>query len=420
MATTTNTYFNSMLNEYLPNQLLMEELIKRDWFLKNCEMDNSWKGSNIIVPFQGTKASTVSFGSLSASGNISQSKYIRGQITGYKEVWGSLIFNEADLINHEGKITENTFLKILPKEIDMFMDTFKQVVSTSLINGSYFDKLATNGTAGGTAEVYHIDRFMIDQELELDDDNSASATYYAIAIDVNTATVGTGTITLSATRGGAAADISAYTTAQNAKVYHPGVITNGSFVSLKEALLSAANGGSANIHGVSKLAWPSLQAVNIDGSSWSATNILDKLFDAFTTVRRKAKGKADTVLMSFKHLGNVMKILESQKGAYLVTKAPNASLYGWTEIEITNVTGQGLKLVGIVEMDDDVVMFLDMRSFVFRTKGGFRKRVDPDDGKNFYTVRNTTGYQYIVDNCLFGEMEHSMPGYNAIVYGISY
>lgn len=417
MATVVNSSFQSMLNEYLPNRMVSEELIKRDWFLSNLEIDNGWQGSKIIVPFKGAGASSVEFGQLADVGDISQSQYVRGSIDSYVEAWGSLVFNHRDLMDAEGKIPEATFLKILPGEVDSMVDYFKQVVSTSLGSGSHFAQLATDGQAGGTFEVDHIDRFQVGQKLVLDDANSAPLTVYVIAINVNAATAGTGTVTVSLARGGAAADVSAYTVAQGAKCYHPGALA-GSFTSIKEVLLSVANGGSATVHGVSKLLWPVLQATNIDGSMIDASNILDNLFDGYTTVRRKAKGNANTVLMSFKHLGSVMKLLETQKGPFAVTKQPSASIYGWTEIEVTTVKGT-LKLVGIVEMDDDVIMYLDLKSMVFRTRGGFRKRKSPE-GKEYYEVRGTDGFKFVVDMCLFGQLEVNAPGHNAIIYGISY
>lgn len=417
MATLVNSSFQSMLNEYLPNRMIMEELVKRDWFLSNLEIDNGWQGSKIIVPFKGAGASSVEFGQLADVADISQSQYVRGSIDSYVEAWASLVFNHRDLLDAEGKIPEATFLKILPGEVDSMVDYFKQVVSTSLGSGSHFAQLATDGQAGGTFEVDHIDRFQVGQKLVLDDANSTPLTVYVIAINVNAATAGTGTVTVSLTRSGGAADVSAYTVAQGAKCYHPGALA-GAFTSIREVLLSAANGGSATVHGVSKLAWPVLQAVNINGSSVTASNILDKLFDGYTEVRRKAKGNANTILMSFKHLGSVMKLLETQKGPFAVTKQPSASIYGWTEIEITSVKGT-LKLVGIVEMDDDVIMYLDLKSMVFRTRGGFRKRKSPE-GKEYYEVRGTDGFKYVVDMCLFGQLEVNAPGHNAIMHSISY
>lgn len=417
MATLVNASFQTMLNEYLPNRLVSEELIKRDWFLSNLEIDNGWQGGKLVVPFKGAGASSVEFGQLADVADISQSQYVRGTIETYVEAWGSLVFNHRDLLDAEGKIPEATFLKILPGEVDSMVDYFKQVVSTSLGSGSHFAKLATDGTAGGKFEVDHIDRFQLGQKLVLKDSDPAPLTVYVIAIDVNTATAGTGTVTVSNARAGSAVDVSAYTVAAGAKCYHPGALA-GSFTSIREVLLSAANGGSSDVHGKSKLAWPMLQAVNINGASVTASNILDKIFDGYVDVRRKAKGNANTVLMSFKHLGSVMKLLETQKGPYSVTKQPSASIYGWTELSVTTIKGE-LKMVGVVELDDDVIMYLDMKSMVFRTRGGFRKRKSPE-GKEYHEIRGVDGFKYIVDMCLFGQLEVNAPGHNAIMHSISY
>lgn len=426
----TSRTFQSMLNEYLPNELLREEMVKRDYVLKTVEKDDKWKGGKLIVPFKGAGASSVKFGGLTGSSDIAQSQYVRGSIDDYVEVWGSLIFNHRDLQEHDGKIPETTFLRILPDEIDYFMDSMKERVSVQLGCGPHFSVVVDEtNSATGIFGVTKVDRFELGQHILIDDDNSTYADIYVIAINVNTTAAQAasgieGYVTFSLTRGGAAANLSAYTIAQNAKFYYDGV-TDGAgnyttFVSIRQALLSAANGGSSTIHGQSKLAYPILQAVNVDGSGITATNILDKLFDAYTQVRRKAKGKADSFLMSYKHWGSIMKVLEAQKGPYKVVEDPKASLYGWTETTIaTTTTGQALKIVAIQEMDDDIIPIMDWSSITFRTNGFFKKRKSPQ-GLEYFEVRNTTGYQYIVDISLFGEMEFRKPGQCGILYGISY
>lgn len=416
MATTRS--FSDMLNEYLPNKLLREELIKRNWLLQNIEKDNSWEGSNIIVPFKAAGASSVSFGALTSSTDIAEDQNVRGSITAYQEVWGSMVFNHRDLVDHEGKIPEATFLKVIPDTVDDFMDYMKEVVSIALTSGPHFSLAEGDGQAGGTIVVDKIDRFQLGQKVTLDDDNSSPADYYVIAIDVNTKTV-----TLSASRGGAAANISAYTLAQNAKFYHPGVwdgTTATTFNSLRSTLLSAANGGAATIHGKTKTAYPFLQAVNVLGSSITASNILDKIFDAYITIQSRAKGQASVVLMSFKHLGSVLKLVEAAKGPYnVVPGSQKVSEYGYFEIMLGNATKGMLKIVAVQEMLDSEIFFLDMKSMTFRSKGFFRKRKAPD-GREYFEVRATTGYQYIVDTCLFGELEVSKPGHNGVLYSISY
>jgi hypothetical protein len=412
MATTRT--FGDMLNEYLPESLLREEIIKRDWILTNVEKDDGWKGGQLIVPFQGAHASSVEFGQLAAANDISQYKMVRGKVANYREAWGSLIFNQTDLYQHGQGLNEKTFLRILPDMIENFMAYMKEVVSINLGTGPEF-AVATDSTNAnvGVFIVDRIDRFTLGQKVVLDDDNSSPANGYVIAINLNTSAV-----TFSDSRGGSAFDFSAYTVAQNAKFFHPGAQAE-SFTSVQSALLSAANGGSATLYGETKTAYPYLQAINISGSSITQANILDKLFDAYTEVRTKARGNANTILMSYKHLGSIMKLLETQKGGFKVTPtAQKASVYGWTEIELTSVKG-ALKLVGIQEWADKTIAFIDPSAFKFYSNGMMKMREAPD-GKKYFEQRATSGYSYIVDICLFGELVCLKPSACGIIHSISY
>lgn len=417
MATTRS--FNTMLNEYLTDDLLMEELVKRDYFLNKIAKDEDWKGGDAIVPFRGAQASSIKFGALTASTDIAQSQYVRGKINAYREVWGSLIFNETDLQQHDGKIPESTFLRILPDEIDNFMDNFKEVVSFQLAAGPHFAAVTdSTDAATGIFIVDRIDRFMIGMKVTLDDGNSSPADVYVIAIDINT-----NSVTVSDSRGGSAWNASAYTAAQSAKFYYDGVWDGSSsisFVSIRDALLSATNGGASTLHTITKTSYPHLQAVNISGSSISATNIVDELFDAYVDVRIKARGKANTFVMSYKNWGSVMKSQQIEKGAYAVVGAPKRSEYGWQEMTIASTkSGETLDIAGVQEMPDDIIFIIDWNSMKFMSNGGFKKRISPD-GRMFFEIRNTTGYQYVVDTCLFGELKHMKPGNNGVIHSISY
>lgn len=418
--TSTDRSFSAMLNEYLPNELLAEELISRDYLLKTVEKDNDWLGGNLIVPFMGAGATSVSFGSLTAAANISQYNYQRGTISTQPEMWGSLVFNHRDLMEH-GKVSEQNFLKILPDQIDKFIQYCKEVVSCNILGNSYFASATVSGTALGVLEVDHVERFQIGQLFTLDDDDSGQNDYFVIAVDNNGGTLKLGSITVSATSGGSAADISAYTVAQNARCYHPGVLVAGvvtnKFTSLKESLLSLANGGSTQLYGKTKTTYPYLQATNVDGSDITATNILEKIFDAYTRIRSICRGNASTVLMSYKHLGSIMKLIEAEKGGFKVTaNASKANKFQWTEIQITSVKGE-LTIVGIQEMDNDSIMFIDWSALKFYSNGFFRKREAPD-GKVFYESRATTGYTYIVDVCLFGDLVLLAPSRCGIIYSV--
>jgi len=150
--------------------------------------------------------------------------------------------------------------------------------------------------------------------------------------------------------------------------------------------------------------------------------LLDKLFDAYTAVRQKARGNANTFLVSYKHLATCMKLVEAKSNGaanwQIGAGGKSASIYGWDEITITSVKGT-LKLVGIQEWEDSTIAILDMNSMTFRSNGMFKKRKSPD-GNEYFEVRNTSGYQYIVDVSLFGELEVTKPTNNGIIYGISY
>lgn len=416
MATTRS--FSAMLNDYLSPKLLKQEMLMRNYFLNKVEREDDWYGGPYVVPFEGANASSISFGSLTAASDIVEDLFVRGEVSSQKEAWGSLVFNSRDLMEHSpGMVPEDTFLKILPNRLDRFMGHFKENMSINLLTGSYLAKVTdSSDSTAGDFVVDKIDRFELNQKLVIDDDNTSALDVFVDAIDINTNVVTFKTSAGTANSGGS--DLSAYTAAQNAKIYLPGA-QSASYTNLRDALLSSANGGSATIHGQTKTSYPYLQAVNISGSGITATNILDKLFDAYTEVRQKARGNADTYLMSFKHLGSCMKSIETQKGGYKTTvNSTNASQYQWTEISITSVKGT-LKLVGIQEMADDIIPLVDWTSMKFASNKFIQKEKSPE-GLEWYRVRNTTGYQYIVDMKLFGDLIVHIPGNNGIIYGISY
>jgi hypothetical protein len=143
------------------------------------------------------------------------------------------------------------------------------------------------------------------------------------------------------------------------------------------------------------------------------------LFDGYTDVKIKGKGKPDTLIMSYKHLGSIMKLLEQDKGSYHIDqKSTKVSAYGWTEIKLFGVKGW-LTVVGIEEMNDDWIGYLDLRALRLHSNGFFKKRVSPD-GDSYFEVRATSGYQYLVDMCFFGDLVLYRPSYCGIMHTISY
>ena len=411
--------FNNMLNEYITNDLVSEALLKRDWFIQNVPKDNGWKGGTIPIPFYGTKASSIKMGGLTTDTDVSKHKYVRGQILGYKEAWGTLRFEHGDLIDHDGQVNEKSFLKILPKQIDEFGDVMKEQMSKMLLTGSVAVVAASIGTNVGTVVVDRIDRVMLDQKFQLDM-GATNQDVYVTGIVLDTSTV-----TLSATRGGGPLDLTglAVPVIVGAKFYYDGVLVAGVvtnvFSNLRDSLLSAANGGAATLYGQNKLLYPYLQAINVLGSDITAANIMQKIFYALVTVRRLGKGNPTDVLMSYTNLGYCMANIEASKGAFNVMPgSQKASQYGWMEIQVGSVTKGMLKIVGIQECDDDIIMFIDWKALKFYSNGFFKKRIAPD-GKEYFEVRAAAGYQYLVDICCFGELVVQRPSFCGILYSIS-
>lgn len=415
----TERHFNDMLNEYLAYDLLKGEYLQRDWLMSNIDKDLKWLSGDVIVPFKGAQASSIKFGGLTAANDISRYKYVRGKITTQPEAWASLIFDHKDLMEH-GKISEQNFLKMLPDQIDEMMNYFKMVMSVSLLKGNFF-ALATDTTNAATGKIVvdRIDLFELGQKCQINK-GANQLSVYVIAIDINT-----NEVTFSATRDGAFVDLSATYTNPGVKFAYDGILVGGSptnqFTSMPSILLSAVNGGDTNYLGYAKTAYPYLQCVNIDGSSISASNILAKLFEAYTTVKVKARGNADRFIMSYKHLGSCMASLETEKGPFKVdAQQTKVTKYGWTEITVMSINGKGtLKIVGIQEMADDIIIALDMSTWKFHSNGLFQKRISPD-GNQFYEVRNETGYQYISDVSVNGQIACRAPDQNGIIYGINY
>lgn len=419
--------FSDMLTDYLHYEMLSEELKLQSWFINQVEKDQNWRGGPLQVPFEGAQASSIAFGGMVAEADITEFDYVRGEVSGYKEVWGSMIWNAKDLIEHvpasareKGYINKQSFLKNIHGQLKTFITSMKEAVSLALLAGAGFAKLTADATANdGAIVVNRPERFKIGQKVVVDDTDVDPITAWVKSININTKT-----IVLVTTKGGATlVDFSAntMTVAKSATVYREGANTStNTFTSLRNQLLSAANGGGSSIAGVSKLLWPHLQAIQYDGSSMSATNVLSVIFDAWTTIKTYGKGNATDVVCSYKHLGSVMKQLEVIGGPYRHVET-KVSAFGYTEVTVFGVEGQ-LKIVGVQEMDDDLMYVLDWSAFKLHSNGFFEHHVDPD-GKKYYTTRTAGaggGYKYICDIRFFGELVVHTPAWCGVIHSISY
>jgi len=433
--TTTNLDFDTMIKRYMPYNLLFEEVMKRDYFLGKVAKDQNWKGGEMQIPFMGAHASSISYGELTAEAEINEDKPVLGTVSGYKEIWGSMVFNDHDLQRHTS--LEQSFLKILPDRLESFIERMKEAVSINLLNGTHTASLdvaaAGVNLAGGIVGVDRPARLSINQFFEVGTVGTNKAAglpdggAYVGQIDI-----GNKLVTLYSDKAlTAVVDLSGggINVVAGDKVFVRGATIAGrGFTALRDQLLSAANGGSTTLFGINKLLYPHLQAVNVDGSGITASNILNVLFDAYNTTRELGKGSPTDLIMSFKNLGSAMRELELGgsnaggdktfgKGNFSVTDT-RISAFGWTEIDVVGVKGR-LTIVGVQEMDDDIIYMMDWRGAKLHSNGFFERRTAPD-GKQFYETRSTSGYKYILDTRFFGELVVTKPSHCGIIYGISY
>jgi hypothetical protein len=412
MTTTKASTFSDMLNEYLPYDLLEEEMKKENWLLQNCNWDKSWQGGKLIVPFQQSVASSVKMGGLTDDTDIDFATYLRGYLSGYVEAYGTIAFNSRDLFDH-GKISTQNFLKVLPDQLDQLMDFFKQTISIQVLGGKAIDTVATAfDAATDVLAVKHPERFNIGQKLIVTD-GSTTATGYVKAINKNT-----GVISFVTTRGGSTAVDLAGLVEADTKVYIDGGNTTY-FGSLKDMLLPASLGGSDTFCNITKTDSTFSQPVLYDatattgdwgGSAITKSDVLNMIFDAMRKgFQRGARPKV--FLMSYKHYSACLKLIEAGSGAYKNIK-PQVNYADASTIEVGGVAGS-CTLVGIRHFDDEWIAGIDPQFLDFKTgRDPFTLMTSPD-GLKYYTKRATSGYTYISDIRLVGDFIYRKP-YTAV------
>ena len=217
--------FNDMLKQYVPYKLLSDEIIKRDYFLSTVEKDQNWKGGALQVPFVGANASSISIGSLASETDISEDVFVKGEVAAYKELWAAMKFNQRDLDEHGNM--EQSFLNILPDRIDVFAQSMKETLSSSLLVGANIDVcgVAHASKANGVLNVGRPEKFQIGQKIfvatgagAINNLGAADKSGYVVAVDLVNAT-----ISVAASRGGSATgnDVNG---CETRNIYPPGAV----------------------------------------------------------------------------------------------------------------------------------------------------------------------------------------------------
>ncbi len=381
--------YGALLKRYTNEKVLDNEFTKLSYIWANCEKDKSWRGGTYEVPIEESGFSSIAFGALTADTDIGEMDVALGTAS-MIELSGSLLVREADLYRHGDM--EQSYLKIMPEKMEEFLKFMQQSVSMQFLAGGYLAKATADGEADGEITVDKPHLFRNGMKVAIDDGNDTEATGYVRSINLETKKL----LIYDARSGGSVVNLSTYTTSQSAVVR---IIGTGSekFLSLPEALLSAANGGSDTIYGKTKASYTALQALAASGSAWTAETIVDdilKQYYSFSDVRGPENYKE--ILVSFGTFKNISKLLETGKRAHIVDKKAGV---GFNSVDIVGAEGMA-KIVALRDMPNDKIYFGDTSKIKFAGAEPFKKKLY--NGEEFFMKRGTTGPEYISDIMLRG------------------
>ncbi len=424
MATVKSATFADMLNEYLVySDILEESFIDQNWLMKTSNKVKTWDGGTLIVPFQQSTATSIRMGGLTAEADIDEATYLRGSISGYKEMYASLVFNSRDLFLDHYRVSVQNFLKILPDQIEQLMRYMKQSTSIQVLNGGYLDTVQSGyaGANDGQLDVKHPERFVIGGKFFVTENPAGSSgSFYVTAIDKNT-----GVLTMSATRGGAAFDFTGYD--DTTEIYIPDGQAGGAFSSLRDMILPASAGGSDSFAGKVKATAPFAQSVLYDAGGsggtgdWGTTTAVtanDMLTLIFDSLRKghQLGAEPECFVMSYLNFSAALLALEKNSGAFKNVK-PRVDYAGYSSISVGGMHG-AVELVGVREMADDAIFGLKKSHMDFHCGNRMFNILSSPDGLKYYTIRNETGYKYVTDIVFNGDFLYSNPWSAVAIHNI--
>lgn len=409
MGTNVTAGLSDMLREYAPHSVIMDEF-KRDNFVFNqFGTDKSWKnGAAYQIPWELSSSNDTQMGALvdeSVMGEVGN--YKKAILTNQPEMWGAIKFLEKDLTRYSD--LKQSFLKIFPDKLTQLADHMKANLATMVLRGGSICTATANGTVGGVLTVDRPQFLTVGQRVLIK--ATASVTAYVRQIDMNTRQV----LFYNARSGGAVVDLSAYTTALGTKVMVPGGDTE-TLTSLQTYLLPAAQGGLDTIHGQAKLSSPLLQPQIFSGSAYTKANILDQLYDFYWAVKELSKVKSSEVWVPFHVFAACSKLAQSSKR---FVDGGKKSGYGFASMTLIGSEGE-FTLTAIADMPTDKIYLLNKDAFKFVGDTFFEKKRQLNSDDEFFTLRKTTGYEYIMDVCFRAEFVCTKLAGSAVVRSVPF
>jgi hypothetical protein len=113
MATSDN--LSAILKRYMPYELLVEEMKRKNYFWNKVQKSEGWKGGPMEIPFEGGEYSSLQMGSLTASNDVGIATEVMGLLSTQPELWGTMKFSEKELDRYDGDM-EASYLKLAPNK----------------------------------------------------------------------------------------------------------------------------------------------------------------------------------------------------------------------------------------------------------------------------------------------------------------
>lgn len=403
------TNFNDLLKVYNAVDMIEAEIKKRSYYVDKLAMDKTWVGGEIPLPVEAGEASSMGFEGLVASADISNATYLKGKMTTQAEFIASQKFDQRDLERH-GDL-KKSFLKIIPDKVEKFVSRMSERMNIMLLADGAICSLSDDGVADGTITVDVPTLLTIGEKVVIKSMTEAPVTGYVKSIDKPLKKA-----RIVATRGAVDyIDLSTMLEADQAKVYLPGALTAG-FTSLKKQLLPLSLGGSDTWFTLNKADASVLQAARYDGSSMSASNFLDKLFEFYMDTLFVGEGNPTEMVMNLKHFGKIIPKLEGSRRFAVADKSAG---YGFRKITLLGPEGGEFTVTGVRDMPTDLIYITDWSKHKFYSDK-FIERIKNPDGLEFYTERvagANGGYVHICDYRLYGDLA-VIPGGNGVIYNV--
>lgn len=392
MALTSN--FDVLLKEYAPNDLLKNEVSRINWFLNKLKKDTQWPLGQYQIPLETQEASRFEWGALPAANDIPIAAYAKPYVSAPKQLLGSMIFDQVDLERHSGDM-KKSFLSILPSKINQFAERMSEQINMGILSDGSICPVTANCTVGGLVTVgkSRVTLFTGGQKIQLLGTGGATLkTGYVRNIDVNAGTF----LVYNAATGGAVVDLSAMTLALATKVYAVGATVERA-TSLVDICFSAANGGADTLYGGSlvKSASAVFQPYYSDlSSATTGATFLTALYDALYECEEMGRGGIQKeVLLPYQAFKAVAKANEGNR-KYEMGKTE--SIYGTSSVKLTGPHGD-MTVRAARGIPVDKAFFVDYNALTIASRGELIKKANPMSDQEAFEIRNTTGFQYIVD-----------------------